>query len=555
MPETIVDLGRKTKLKYPGEYDDLDDAEVGRKVKAKYPGDYDDFTDVAAASAKPAVPPDTGFKNPILRAAGDFTFGAAKTGAMDMLRFGELLSDLNPLHQISKRFGLAPDGPKLSERPAVKSFLTPPPGLASGIGQFATTAAEFMLPGGLPLKGATKIAALTANAPKLVSKLAPPVARIAGEGATAAVVETARTGGDIEQAKQAGILGAAVPAGLTAAKLPLKLVKEVLGKSTSAGAEALQVAATTASSKYKDAMRGGIAATEIVDDMLASIRTLRGTRKAEYDARMLALDPTFTHAKLPVSSAFDDALVEFEIGIKPGSAHGVPPTLDFSQSPLRTSLNEADVSHINEAFVEMQRLPNMVSTKALNTFKKIIYDFAEASSGKVAPLFNQIGSGVKSELDKAPGFSAVNNAYEAASARIKRFETEFSLHSKDTNYGSVIRKLSYAFNQNNDYRKMLIEIVDQAAPGELKEAIAGYAMRNFLPRGLQGIALSSLPLMGSAAFANPALLWGLLLSSPRAMGETLALLSTLKRSSPNLAPLAPALGSQFSPPTQLSPPR
>lgn len=48
MPEsTIIDLGQKVKAKYPGQYDDIPDAEVGRRVKAKYPGQYDDFKDVA----------------------------------------------------------------------------------------------------------------------------------------------------------------------------------------------------------------------------------------------------------------------------------------------------------------------------------------------------------------------------------------------------------------------------------------------------------------------------------------------------------------------------
>lgn len=52
MPETIVDLGRKVKAKYPGQYDDLDDAEVGRRVKAKYPGDYDDFVEAPATTTQ-----------------------------------------------------------------------------------------------------------------------------------------------------------------------------------------------------------------------------------------------------------------------------------------------------------------------------------------------------------------------------------------------------------------------------------------------------------------------------------------------------------------------
>lgn len=54
MPQTIIDLGRRVKAKYPGQYDDLDDAEVGKRVKARYPGDYDDFSDVAGAKTAPA---------------------------------------------------------------------------------------------------------------------------------------------------------------------------------------------------------------------------------------------------------------------------------------------------------------------------------------------------------------------------------------------------------------------------------------------------------------------------------------------------------------------
>jgi len=43
---TIIDLGQKVKIKYPGVYDDLSDDELGRKVKLKYPGAYNDFTDI-----------------------------------------------------------------------------------------------------------------------------------------------------------------------------------------------------------------------------------------------------------------------------------------------------------------------------------------------------------------------------------------------------------------------------------------------------------------------------------------------------------------------------
>jgi hypothetical protein len=42
---SISELGQRVKAKYPGSYDDMDDASVGRAVQAKFPGQYDDFTD------------------------------------------------------------------------------------------------------------------------------------------------------------------------------------------------------------------------------------------------------------------------------------------------------------------------------------------------------------------------------------------------------------------------------------------------------------------------------------------------------------------------------
>jgi hypothetical protein len=59
---SVIDLGQKVKAKYPGQYDDLPDAEVGRKVKARFPGQYDDFADevqaVASHTPGEAVQPD-----------------------------------------------------------------------------------------------------------------------------------------------------------------------------------------------------------------------------------------------------------------------------------------------------------------------------------------------------------------------------------------------------------------------------------------------------------------------------------------------------------------
>lgn len=49
MAGSLADLGRAVKARYPGSYDDMDDASLAKAVKAKYPGAYDDFSDAPAA--------------------------------------------------------------------------------------------------------------------------------------------------------------------------------------------------------------------------------------------------------------------------------------------------------------------------------------------------------------------------------------------------------------------------------------------------------------------------------------------------------------------------
>src|SRR5215831_4427225 len=89
MPETVVDLGKRVKAKYPGQYDDLDDADLGRRVKAKYPGAYDDFTDVVSRSFQLEQTPESrgleaaNIGQNILGAAkgvGNLVFGAYQWG-------------------------------------------------------------------------------------------------------------------------------------------------------------------------------------------------------------------------------------------------------------------------------------------------------------------------------------------------------------------------------------------------------------------------------------------------------------------------------------------
>lgn len=107
MPTTI-DLGRKLKTKYPGQYDDLSDEEVGKRVKSKFPGVYDDFTDAKSEPAKK----DAGLFRDINAPAYDLSNeklsvkGVAKgavNAAKSLVRFGkDTIQFLNPIETAKK---------------------------------------------------------------------------------------------------------------------------------------------------------------------------------------------------------------------------------------------------------------------------------------------------------------------------------------------------------------------------------------------------------------------------------------------------------------------
>ena len=105
MPQTILDLGKKVKAKYPGQYDDLADDEVGRRVKAKYPGDYDDFTDV------PAVAPSLLSSR---QAASASEFEANQPKSTPLSRARELVLQGSEMLGVAPASGNATPGPGLA---------------------------------------------------------------------------------------------------------------------------------------------------------------------------------------------------------------------------------------------------------------------------------------------------------------------------------------------------------------------------------------------------------------------------------------------------------
>lgn len=104
------------------------------------------------------------------------------------------------------------------------------------------------------------------------------------------------------------------------------------------------------------------------------------------------------------------------------------------------------------------------------------------------------------------------------------------------NPGAVVVKLANSLNQNNEYRKLMLEALDEAAGSHLKQQVAGFASRSWPPRGLQGVAAAS-PFAalgflthGPAGAAAAIPVWAL--SSPRVAAHIVSLIGTMNRAVP-----------------------
>lgn len=130
---------------------------------------------------------------------------------------------------------------------------------------------------------------------------------------------------------------------------------------------------------------------------------------------------------------------------------------------------------------------------------------------------------IKSEITKqAPEYAKVMSEYSNASDTIKEIERALSLGNKaaaDTSMRKLQSLMRNNANTNYGYRTNLAKTLEQAGGQELMPALAGQAVNEWMPRGIQRAMTGS----GGAALALtgniPAAVGMGLVSSPRLVGE------------------------------------
>ncbi len=197
MPQTIEDLGKLVKTKYPGAYNDIPDVTLGQKVKAKYPTAYGDFTDMPAAPQKSFIQKASEF-------VPNLAIGAGR-GVLSSIRGYSSLGERG----LQLLTGQDRTKPTAAEQLIPKSATTAT-NFAQKLGKGAEQIAEFFIPG-----GASEEAAMAAE--KVVGA-GTKLGKLAGIGAKAATEaglfagQTALQRGKIDKTVgEAAAFGAAFP--------------------------------------------------------------------------------------------------------------------------------------------------------------------------------------------------------------------------------------------------------------------------------------------------------------------------------------------------------
>lgn len=183
MPPQGQTLAQMVRAKYPGAYDDMDDAALESAVKAKFPGIYDDLPtsqQPKRAEAQPGV----------LGTMADLGIGAAKGVGDTVATLGSLVHKIPGVSAAVDALYGTPGVSQASFREAER--VTTPSNTAQTIGKGVEQIAEVLIPG-------SKVAAATRG-----MRLP---ARMGAEAVSSAGVSTAQGGDPIS----AGVVGAAVP--------------------------------------------------------------------------------------------------------------------------------------------------------------------------------------------------------------------------------------------------------------------------------------------------------------------------------------------------------
>jgi len=366
-------------------------------------------------------------------------------------------------------------------------------------------------------------------------------AKVAGLSKVARGAQTvAKVGRVVDPLSVAGRVGGAItkPIGHGAAG--------ALGLTTGVGKEAIKTAARP-TPEFLQALRGQTSINQVADRVKGAVQSLRDQRAAQYRQAFDQL-PAQQLDVTPLAQTLKDTLDDFGIGLKPvrrpGGGTRLAPDFNPMTSPLVSVGKPAQkeirdiVDRVLNTPVQIQypSTPGALSrrganlgaaglsahmdSKVLDAVKRSLDGFYSETS-EARALVTRVRKSARDMLSQVPGYDAMTADYQRVTDFLREVEPELSAKASSQK-GTMIRKLAYALNQNNDYRQTLLEALDTRAGTRLKDQIAGVALNQWEPRGLARTLAGAGVLYGIGLNFDPSHLLALAAQSPRVVGEITA---------------------------------
>lgn len=376
--------------------------------------------------------------------------------------------------------------------------------------------------GGALAKGVSAIPGAATKIPALIEALR--TGGMSGGSLATRMAGGAATGGasaalaDPSEFGTGATIGAALPAAGKLLKGAGTLAKKFIGSTTGVGDEALTQAlkAGKAGGKAADDFTGAMRGTSSMDDALSmakqNLEAMGQQKQAAYRQGMAGIKADKTILDLKnVDQAVNDAvgMATFKGQIKNEKAASALSNIKGEIDNWK-SLDPAEF-HTPEGLDALKQ-------KIGGILEEIPFEqkTARTAAGKVY-------DSLRTEISKqAPEYSKVMKGYSEATDTIKEIERALSQGQK-ASADTAMRKLQSLMrnNVNTNYgqRQKLAETLIEAGGQDFMPVLAGQALNDFMPRGMQK-ALSGTGGAGLALTGNiPAAAGLAAISSPRLMGE------------------------------------
>ena len=316
------------------------------------------------------------------------------------------------------------------------------------------------------------------------------------------------------------------------------LTKYGLGVKTGVGTEPITQAVKAGregNETFLENMRGTVPMTQVLDDAKSNLAKMNLDKQAEYRSGMVNIknDKTqldFTGIDQAIADAQKYSSYKGKV-VNKGAADVLDDIKakvdDWKKSDPAEYHTPEGIDKLKQSIWEsIEKLPN--EAKTAYSAAKEVYD------------------SVKKEISKqAPEYSRVMSDYSQATEKIKEIERALSLGNK-ASADTAMRKLQSLMrnNVNTNYgnRLEMAKELEKAGGNEMMPALAGQAMSDYMPRGIQRATTAPEGLLAYTIGGLPLAAADVLASSPRLVGEA----------SYKYGQLANALGQATQPVTNLT---